>query len=174
MQQFHISNMQGPGEPVVTVARVKKGGPDGVVDGGPKGAKVSGQTPAPPRQLKAGEPGSEPATVNGQKVYSYVDQMPQLPGGGGQPAIVQAIASKIVYPKAAPGETLPAGRVFASFTIDADGAVQGPKIVKSLSPAFDEAVLSAIKQLPRFEPGKQGGQPVAVSFTVPIQFQAKP
>jgi TonB family protein len=107
-------------------------------------------------------------------VYAYVEQMPQLPGGGGQPAIVQAILSKIVYPKAAPGETLPAGRVFASFTVDADGAVQGPKIVKGLSPAFDEAVLSAIKQLPRFEPGKQGGQPVAVSFTVPIQFQSKP
>jgi TonB family protein len=174
MQQFHITNMQGPGEPVVTIARVKKGGPDGIVDGGPKAAEVSGQTPAPPRQLKAGEPGSGPATINGQKVYVYVDEMPQLPGGGGQVAIVQAIQDKIVYPKAAPGETLPDGRIFASFMIDATGTVRETKIVKGLSPAFDEAVLSAIKQLPRFEPGKQGGQPVAVSFTVPIQFQAKP
>jgi TonB family protein len=176
MQQFYITNMQGPGEPMVTITRVKKGGPDGVVDGGPKAPGVYGQTPAPPapRQSKVGEPGSGPATINGQKVYSYVEEMPQLPGGGGQPAIVNAILSKVVYPKAAPGETLPDGRVFANFMIDADGAVQEPKIMKGLSPAFDEAVLSAIKQLPRFEPGKQGGQPVAVSFTVPIQFQAKP
>jgi TonB family protein len=171
MQQFHISNMKGPGEPIVTIARVKKGGLDGVIDGGPKAPKRPGQIPAPPapRQLKAGEPGSGPATVGGQKVYSYVDQMPQLPGGGGTAAIVQAIQQKIVYPTDKKLE----GRVFVKFEVAATGMVQYAEIMKGIAPSYDAAVLAAVQQLPRFEPGQQGGQAVAVSFTVPIQFRLK-
>jgi TonB family protein len=112
-------------------------------------------------------------TSSGHKIYTYVEQMPQLPGGGGMQALSQAVRSKISYPKAAPGETLPEGRVFASFVVDTDGTVQDTKIVKGLSPAFDEAVLAAIKQLPRFEPGKQNGKAVAVSFTMPVEFRTK-
>ena len=114
-----------------------------------------------------------PVTSSGHKIYAYVEQMPQLPGGGGMPALQQAVQSKISYPKAAPGETLPEGRVFASFVVDTDGTVQDTKIMKGLSPAFDNTVLAAIKQLPRFEPGKQNGKAVAVSFTVPVAFQAE-
>jgi TonB family protein len=112
-----------------------------------------------------------PITSSGHKIYTYVEQMPQLPGGGGMQALSQAVRSKISYPKAAPGETLPEGRVFASFVVDTDGTVQDVKTVKGLSPAFDEAVLAAIRQLPRFEPGKQNGKAVAVSFTIPIEFR---
>jgi TonB family protein len=114
-----------------------------------------------------------PVTSSGHKIYTYVEQMPQLPGGGGMEALLQAVRSKISYPKAAPGETLPEGRVFASFVVDTDGTVQDANIVKGLSPAFDNAVLAAIKQLLRFEPGKQSGKAVAVSFTVPVQFQTE-
>jgi TonB family protein len=115
----------------------------------------------------------QPTTSSGHKVYTFVEQMPKLPGGGGQRAIVEAIQSKIVYPKAAPGETLPDGRVFANFIVDTDGTVQDAKIVKGLSAVFDNTVLDAIKQLPRFEPGKQSGQAAAVSFTVPVEFRAE-
>jgi TonB family protein len=114
-----------------------------------------------------------PVTSSGHKIYTYVEQMPQLPGGGGMQALSQAVRSKISYPKAAPGETLPEGRVFASFVVDTDGTVQDTEIVKGLSPAFDEAVLAAIRQLPRFEPGKQNGKAVAVSFTIPIEFRTE-
>ena len=61
-----------------------------------------------------------------------------------------------------------AGRIFASFTVQADGSVGNARIVKGLAPAFDAAVLNAIRKLPRFVPGQQAGQAVAVSFTVPI------
>jgi TonB family protein len=115
-----------------------------------------------------------PVTSSGHKIYTYVEQMPQLPGGGGMHALLQAVQSKISYPKAAPGEMLPDGRVFASFVVDTDGTVQDAKIVKGLSPAFDAAVLAAVRQLPRFEPGKQGGQPTAVSFTMPVEFRSEP
>ena len=62
------------------------------------------------------------------------------------------------------------GRVFVSFIVDSEGSVQAPAIVKGMSPAYDEAVLAAVRQLPRFAPGKQNGKAVAVVFTVPILF----
>lgn len=168
-QQFHIANWNGPGEPVVTVTRVKIGGPDGTVGIEPNSAGV--YTPPPPIPAKQGVTTAS-ASNDGAKVYTYVDQMPQLPGGGYVAAIVQAIQSKVVYPKGA--AALTSGRVFASFTVQADGTVNNPHIIKGLTDEFDEAVLTAIRQLPRFEPGKQDGQAVAVSFTVPISFVPKP
>lgn len=63
------------------------------------------------------------------------------------------------------------GLVFAKFTVDADGSVQEPIIIKGLSTPYDEAVLASVRQLPRFIPGRQNGQAVAVSLTVPVSFQ---
>jgi TonB family protein len=140
-KQVNITYGDKPGGAVVTVTRVPV-------------------RPAPP----------QPTTSTGDKIFTYVEQMPQLPGGGGQPAIVQAIQNKLVYPVGEKTE----GRVFVKFTVAADGAVHDTEIVKGLTPTFDSAVLAAVKQLPQFEPGKQNGKPVAVTFTVPIQFQSKP
>ncbi len=144
-QQVNIAYGNKPGQDVVTITRV----------------------PIPPIT-------PQPVTRSGHKVYTFVEQMPQLAGGGGQLAIMQAVQGKISYPKAAPGEVLPNGRVFAGFVVDTDGTVQDVKIVKSLSPALDAAVLAAVRQLPRFEPGRQGGLPVAVAYTLPVEFKAKP
>ena len=86
-------------------------------------------------------------TRSGHKVYTYVEQMPQLPGGGGMPMLVQAVQSRISYPKAVAGEAVPSGRAFVTFVVDADGTVQQAKIAKGLSPAFDAAVVASVKSL---------------------------
>ncbi len=109
-------------------------------------------------------------TSSGQKVYAYADQMPALPGKPGMAPIVQQILDNFVYPTGPHQE----GRVFASFTVTANGNVTDAKIVKSLAPTYDAALLAAIEKLPRFVPGKQSGHDVAVSFTVPILFKKKP
>lgn len=98
-----------------------------------------------------------------QKVYTYVEQMPQLPGGGGNPAIVAAVQQRLVVPADAQE-----GRVFASFTVGPQGAVTDARIVKGLGPSTDAAVLAAVGKLPTFVPGKQNGRVVSVSYTVPV------
>ena len=112
--------------------------------------------------------GNKPASVN--KLYVYVEQMPMLPNGGGNAAIVESIQRSIVYPVGVSAS----GRVFVSFTVNQAGGVQDIKVVKSLAPAFDQAVVAAVEKLPNFIPGKQGGKPVNVSFTVPIMFAQEP
>lgn len=129
---------------------------------------LKGDAPPPPIPMTARQLAAESAIPG--RVYTYVEQMPALPTGGGMSAIVQQIQDKIMYPAGAHQE----GRVFVSFTVAADGNVADTKIVKGLSSAYDAAVVAAIRQLPRFVPGQQSGQAVAVSFTVPVIFKDKP
>ena len=102
-------------------------------------------------------------------VYVYVEQMPQLPSGGGNAALVQYIQSHLAYPNVALARRKE-GKVFVSFTVTEQGAVQAVSIIKGLGPDYDAAVLAALRQLPRLVPGMQDKKPVAVSITVPIQF----
>ncbi|QKG58683.1 TonB family protein [Hymenobacter sp. BRD128] len=124
--------------------------------------------PPPPPPVLTTRP--DVAIGEADRVYTYVEQMPHLPGKPGMGAIVEQIQHNLMYPAGPPQE----GKVFASFTVNAGGSVGDTKIVKGLSPAYDEAVVSAIQRLPRFEPGQQSGQPVAVSFTVPVTFKVAP
>jgi TonB family protein len=125
--------------------------------------------PAPPTPSQQGK-APAPATSEGEHVYTYVEQMPALPTGGGMGGIIKQIQDNLVYPSGQHQE----GRVFASFTVGADGEVRDTRIVKGLAPAYDDAVIAAIRKLSRFVPGVQSGQPVAVGFTVPVMFKEKP
>ncbi|MDQ2793442.1 MAG: TonB family protein [Bacteroidota bacterium] len=104
------------------------------------------------------------------KPYIFVEQMPELPGGGGQPAIVMAIQKAVRYPARALSNQIE-GKVFVSFTVDPKGEVTDVKIVKGLGYGIDEETMRAIKTLPRFIPGKQNGREVSVSFTVPVTYK---
>ena len=104
------------------------------------------------------------------KPYTYVEQMPQLPGGGGTAAIVAAIQKAVRYPSLALRNGVE-GKVFVSFTVDPKGDVTDVKIVKGLGSGLDEETMRAIKTLPKFIPGKQNGREVSVAFTVPVTYR---
>jgi protein TonB len=102
------------------------------------------------------------------RVYTYVEQMPELPGGGGQAAIVAEIQKRLKLPasKVEPN----CYRVFPSFEVSATGIVQHARIKQhGGSAVVDSAVLQAVRSLPRFKPGRQAGHAVAVSFTIPMR-----
>ena len=88
-------------------------------------------------------------------------------------AVSAYIQQRVAYPRL-PAAEQHTGTVFASFIVTDKGEVQAAKIIKGLAPAYDEAVLAAIRQLPRMEPGLQDGRPVNVSITLPIKFAADP
>lgn len=104
------------------------------------------------------------------QIFTVVEQMPQLPGGGGTEAIVAAIQKAAHYPALALANSVE-GRVYASFVVNAQGEVTDLKIVKGLGSGLDEETLRAIAKLPRFIPGKQNGRAVSVQYTVPISFK---
>ena len=102
-------------------------------------------------------------------VYETVEQMPELPGGGGAEAIVNNIQQHLAYPDVPPTRRKN-GNMFISFIVTEKGEVQAVKVLKSLGPEYDAVVEEAIQKLPNFVPGRKGGKAVAVSYTVPIRF----
>ena len=132
---------------------------------------VQGNTNAPDlTELASGDGDKVVEEVVENKVYTYVEQMPELPSGGGQGAIVAAIQKAVRYPPMALRNQVE-GRIFASFTVNPQGDVTDVKVVKGLGSGLDEETIRAIKTLPKFRPGKQNGRAVSVSFTVPITYK---
>ena len=144
-----------------------------LVDKAPGLQTVDGEPNAGDSNLDDLKPGKTEGTITeavADKIYISVEQMPELPGGGGQLAIVAAIQRAVKYPSRAIAAGVE-GKVYASFTVNSKGDVVDLKIAKGLGAGLDEETLRAIKSLPRFIPGKQNGREVSVAFTVPITFK---
>ena len=104
------------------------------------------------------------------KVYNSVEQMPELPGGGGNQAIVAAIQKATRYPALALRNQVE-GRVFVSFIVDEQGQISDIKVVKGLGSGLDEETARAVSTLPKLVPGKQDGRAVRVSLTEPVMWR---
>ncbi|MDO7850355.1 TonB family protein [Hymenobacter convexus] len=102
-------------------------------------------------------------------VYTYVEQMPQPPGGGGNAAMV-ALIQKAIHIPLFHGNYPESSRVVVGFTVTEAGQVRGVRIHKSIDRRVDSAVVHAVRALPRFTPGRQQGRAVSVSFRIPITF----
>ena len=61
------------------------------------------------------------------------------------------------------------GIVMVKCTIDEQGNVMEPEVVKSSNAAFDKNAVAALKKW-KFKPAKQDGTPVSIKVTIPIKF----
>ena len=107
--------------------------------------------------------------IDTTQIFNYVDQMPTLPNGGGNLALVKAVQQQVKLPiEVREGRT--EGRVFVRVVVGVSGVARQAAIIQSLSPACDAAALAAVKKIPRLRPALYQGQPVAVLLTVPVMF----
>ncbi|MCA1760686.1 MAG: energy transducer TonB, partial [Bacteroidales bacterium] len=88
---------------------------------------------------------------------------------GGQEALKQFIAEKVVYPEDAKKEGIQ-GKVYVSFTVDKKGGITDTKIERGVGTSLDKEALRVTKSMPAWQPGKQDGNLVNVRFTMPIHF----
>ena len=107
-------------------------------------------------------------TSANDKVYEVCEQMPTFPGGDA--ALMKYLAENIKYPVSAQ-KAKEQGRVVVQFIVEKDGTVTGVKTVRSVTPALDAEAVRVIKAMPKWTPGKQGGQPVRVNHNVPVSFR---
>jgi protein TonB len=101
------------------------------------------------------------------EVFLIVEQMPEFPGG--ETALIKYIADHIKYPVSAQEMGIQ-GKVYITFVVDKNGDVTNATITRGIDPELDKEALRVINSLPKWTPGKQRGQPVKVSYTVPINF----
>lgn len=100
-------------------------------------------------------------------IHVSVEQMPEFPGG--QEGFIRYLSSVVRYPDSAYKHRV-AGRVFVQMTIEKDGSVTDAKIVRSVSTDLDSEALRVVNSSPKWKPGLVAGDPVRVSYTVPIKF----
>src|SRR5690554_1367254 len=101
------------------------------------------------------------------QVFFIVEDMPEFPGG--ELALRQFIANTVKYPVIAQENGIQ-GRVYVTFVVDADGSVADARVARGVDPSLDKEALRVVNSLPKWKPGKQRGQAVRVSYTVPINF----
>ena len=103
-----------------------------------------------------------------EEVFRSVEQMPQFPGG--EAALMKYLQSHINYPPMAAENNIQ-GRVVVQFVVDKTGKVGEVKVVRSVDKDLDKEAVRVCKSLPKFTPGRQNGQAVAVWYTLPITFK---
>ena len=103
---------------------------------------------------------------NEDEIFKSVEQMPQFPGGDA--ALMEYIESHIQWP---PMAACAQGRVIVQFVVDKTGEIGEVKVVRSVDKDLDEEAIRIVKTLPKFIPGRQNGQNVAVWYTLPITFK---
>ena len=104
------------------------------------------------------------------KVYVVVEQMPSFPGGDS--ALLKYLLANVKYPMSAL-KAQKQGRVMVRFTVEKDGAISNVKVARSVTPSLDAEAVRAIKSMPKWSPGKQGGDFVRVKYIVPVSFRLK-
>jgi TonB family protein len=110
-------------------------------------------------------------SISNQKkddVFFIVEEMPEFPGG--QEALRAFIKATMQYPEVAKENGIQ-GKVFVKFVVAKDGSVTDAKIFRGVDPSLDKEALRIVSNLPKWEPGKKGGEAVKVSYTVPVNFQ---
>jgi TonB family protein len=107
------------------------------------------------------------SALSDDDVFMVVEEMPEFPGG--VEALRKILANNIKYPESAKQKGI-AGKVYASFVIEKDGSVSRVKVARGVDPSLDSEAIRVVSSLPKWKPGKQRGQNVAVQYTVPINF----
>lgn len=116
------------------------------------------EVPPPPKPKNEEEDAEE-------EIFIVVEQPPVLIGG------INSIQKSIKYPPMAMSAGIE-GRVIVQFTINKEGKVLNPFVVRGIGGGCDEEAIRAVKEA-RFKPGMQRGRPVQVRYTLPITFKLK-
>ena len=109
----------------------------------------------------------EPQMVS-DKIFTVVEVMPEFPGGQGE--LLKFLAKTIKYPVIAQENGIQ-GRVTASFIIEKDGSIRDIEVIRGIDPSLDMEAVRVLSAMPKWTPGKQRGQDVAVKYTVPVTFR---
>lgn len=135
------------------------------------GEEVDEKTMAMIKELIAAQhPDSEIEIVESdeEEVFMVVEDMPEFPGGTA--GLLEYLRANIQYPAGCKANNIQ-GRVLISFVVEKDGSIVEPEVVKSVDEELDAEALRVVRNMPKWKPGMQRGNPVRVKYTVPVNFR---
>ncbi len=119
-------------------------------------------------QVIVKEPEPEVVKHEPEKIFVAVEQPAEFPGGPA--AMMKWLSNNIRYPEAAQQNGI-SGRVVVKFVVEKDGSIGSPTIVKGVDRDLDQEALRVVKRMPKWQPGKNNGQPVRSYFNLPVTFR---
>ncbi len=119
----------------------------------------------PVTQTEASAP--KPVKVDGE-VFTVVEQQPEFPGG--MKELGSYLQDNLKYPQAAQKANA-TGRVFVNFIVTKTGEITDVRVLKDVGFGTGEEAVRVVSKMPRWEPGRQGTEPVNVRYNLPINFQ---
>jgi len=103
-----------------------------------------------------------------EKVFDVVEQPPSFPGG--EAALMEYLSSNIKYPVIAQENNIQ-GKVTCQFVVGRDGTIQDVQVIRGVDQSLDKEAVRVIKSMPKWIPGRQGGNAVKVKYFVPVTFR---
>ena len=102
-------------------------------------------------------------------VYTRVEKMPQMPGGGGMAGIGNEFLRRFQLPKFIDDGSIRYSGIHITFAVGPDGWVQDAEISESSNDvAIDDALLAAARNLPELNPGYHDGQAIPMRLTISV------
>ena len=102
----------------------------------------------------------------GGKVYEFVDEMPEYPGGFRE--LFKWISDEITIPDDVPADALKS-RMFVKCIIEQDGSVSNAEIVSDTDLSLKKELERALANMPKWNPGKSNGKEVRVKTSFPLR-----
>ncbi|MDR6566626.1 energy transducer TonB [Chitinophaga ginsengisegetis] len=100
---------------------------------------------------------------------NFVEIMPEFPGG--ERALAKYLGNNIRYPHLAQENEIQ-GIVYIQFVVNRDGTISQVKTTGAAKGGgLEEEAIRVISKLPKWKPGRQNGQYVAVYFNLPVNFK---
>ncbi|NDV67594.1 energy transducer TonB [Dysgonomonas sp. 25] len=103
-----------------------------------------------------------------KKIHDFVETMPVFPGG--ETEMNRYLRKNVNYPMDAQEQGIH-GRVTVRFVVDKNGNISNVTVLKGINPSCDREAVRVVKSMPKWIPGRQNGNAVAVYFNLPIVFR---
>lgn len=98
---------------------------------------------------------------------TYAQEMPSFKEG--QEGMYKFLNQTVIYPEAAKENGIQ-GLVLLSFVIERKGEIVEIKVLESPNESLTNALLSAVKKMPAWNPGRLDGRPIRVRYQLPFRF----
>ncbi|KPM50034.1 M56 family metallopeptidase [Jiulongibacter sediminis] len=102
------------------------------------------------------------------QVLKVVENQPEFIGGAAE--MYRFIGNEIRYPSEAQKNNIE-GRVFIKFVVDKEGRPRDFDVLKTPGYGLEKEAIRVLETMPNWKPGTQDGEPVNVSYVMPIFFQ---
>lgn len=102
------------------------------------------------------------------EIFVTVEQPAEFPGG--QAAMSEWLRNNVHYPEAAQQNDIQ-GRVLVEVVIEKDGSISHPKILKGVDKDLDREALRVVRNMPKWQSGKNNGVAVRSYSRLPVVFK---